>query len=239
MTLFKIVSSIILPSTFILLFLVAGLILYVSKKKGIKLIIIGTTLYLFFSITIVSDLLLYPLEKDYSPLTVEEMQEADTIVLLLGGREANVLRGSEVLRISHLTENKKRIIISGTNPLLETSTEALAVRNFFINRGIPEENIVIEGSSRNTRENVINVVSIVEEDPFFLVTSAYHMNRSLAEFEKLGSNPIPAPTDFKRKGGEYRFIDFIPHSYNLKYSDTAFHEYFGIIYYRLISSSKE
>ncbi len=237
MAFFKVATNSLLPSTFIIIFIVLGFFLFIFKKKssGRVFIVLGVLFYFLFSITPVSDFLLRPLESKYVPLTFEEMQKAEKVVLLLGGREANVLRGSEVLRISHLTGHQKTIIISGTDPLLPTSTEAWAVRNFFIHRGIPEDKIVIEGESRNTRENVINVAKIVEDKPFFLVTSAYHMDRSLREFERLESNPIPAPADFKRKGGSYNVLDFLPDSQNLKRSDIAFHEYFGAVYYRIVS----
>ncbi len=241
MTLFKIATNSLLPSTFILIFIILGSFLFMFKKRtsGRIFIALGVIFYFLFSITPVSDFLLRPLEVKYKPLTFEDMQEANKIVLLLGGREANVLRGSEVLRISHLTEHKKTIIISGTDPLLPTSTEAWAVRNFFIHRGVPEDSIIIEGESRNTRENVMNVVKIVEEKPFFLVTSAYHMDRSIREFNRLGASPLPAPADFKRKGKDYNVLDFFPDSQNLKRSDIAFHEYFGTLYYHIVSFFKE
>ncbi len=193
-------------------------------------------LYFVFSITPVSDLLLSPLEKPHSFLAFEEMKEAQKIVLLLGGRESNVLRGSEVLRIWHLSLEPMKVIISGTDPFVVASDEANAVRAFFTNRGIDTKDIIIEGDSRNTRENVKNVQKIVGEKPFFLVTSAYHMNRSLREFERVGGNPIPAPTDFKRKRvSTYRFPDFLPHVDNLKKSDLAMHEHLGVLYYYLTS----
>jgi len=194
---------------------------------------LGLLLYYLFSTTIVSNFLLSPLENKYSPLGIEDIEKADKMVLLLGGREADVLRGSEVLRISHLRDHQVKIIISGTDPLLPASEEALAVKRFFANRGLAEENIIIEGQSRNTWENIRNVKEIVEEKPFFLVTSAYHMERALKEFEKVGANPIPAPTDFKIKTEKYNALDFLPDAQNLRKSDLAFHEYLGILWYGL------
>lgn len=161
------------------------------------------------------------------------MEKADKVVLLLGGREADVLRGSEVLRISHIRDHEVKIIISGTDPLLPTSEEAVAVKRFFVNRGLEEENIIIEGQSRNTWENIRNVKKIVEGKPFFLVTSAYHMERAIKEFEKVEANPIPAPADFKIKTEEYNALDFLPDAQNLRKSDLALHEYFGILWYGL------
>ncbi len=234
--LLKILQSFLMPSTFVLLFVVLGFLFIKKRKKWAKILFfLGAFFYYFFSITPVSDFLLMPLEEKHGTLSIEEMDRAEKVVLLLGGRESNVLRGSEVLRIWHMTGGRMRIIISGTDPLISASQEATAVRNFFINRGVNPEYITIEGKSRNTRENVINVKEIVGENPFFLVTSGYHMNRALIEFERLGANPIPAPTDFKRKRfPSYMLFDFIPSAQNLRNSDIALHEHIGIIYYRFV-----
>jgi len=211
----------------------AFLLVLKKKKLGKTLIISGILLYYFFSITPIGNLLLSPLENKYSFLKIEDMDKADKAVLLLGGKEADVLRGSEVLRISHLRNQDIKIIISGTDPLLPTSEEALAVKQFFASRGLNEENIIIEGKSRTTWENIRNVKEIVGENPFFLVTSAYHMERAIREFEKVMANPIPVPTDFKIKTEKYNIIDFFPNAQNFRNSNLAFHEYFGILWYNI------
>ncbi len=232
----KVIQSLIMPSTFIFIFIVFGFILLLKKRVwGKRLFVLGIFFYFIFSITPVSDFLLNSLEKSYTPLSAEEIPRANKIVLLLGGRESNVLRGSEVLRIWHLADEEMKVIISGTDPLVPTSEEAQAVRNFFAHRGIKEEDIIIEGRSRNTMENVRNVQKIVGQEPFFLVTSAYHMDRSLSEFRKTGANPLPAPADFKRKiYPTYTFFDFVPNAYSLRNADIAFHEHIGRFYYRII-----
>ena len=237
MLFFKILQQLVLPSSFVLLLILIGLVLLlVSKKKklGKFLVIAGILLYYLFSITPVSNFLLSPLENKYSPLAIEDMEKADKVVLLLGGRESDVLRGSEVLRISYLKNQEVKIIISGTDPLLPTSEEALGLKRFFISRGLKEENIIIEAQSRNTWENIRNVKEIVEDNPFFLVTSAYHMERAKREFEKVEANPIPAPTDFKVKTEKYNALDFLPDAQNLRNSDLAIHEYLGILWYNFI-----
>jgi len=211
----------------------AFLLVLKKKKLGKTLIISGILLYYFFSITPIGNLLLSPLENKYSFLKIEDMDKADKAVLLLGGKEADVLRGSEVLRISHLRNQDIKIIISGTDPLLPTSEEALAVKQFFASRGLNEENIIIEGKSRTTWENIRNVKEIVGENPFFLVTSAYHMERAIREFEKVMANPISVPTDFKIKTEKYNIIDFFPNAQNFRNSNLAFHEYFGILWYNI------
>ena len=237
MLFFKILQQLLLPSSFVLLLVVIGLFFWVvSRRKtlGKVLMLFGILLYYLFSITAVTNYLLSPLENKYSSLETEDIQMADKAVLLLGGSETDVLRGSEILRISHLKNQEVKIIISGTDPLLPTSEEALGVKRFFVSRGLEEENIIIEGQSRNTWENIRNVKEIVEEEPFFLVTSAYHMERAKREFEKVEANPIPAPTDFKIKTERYTALDFFPDARNLRNSDLAVHEYLGILWYNFV-----
>ncbi len=232
----KIIQQALLPSVFVFLLMIAGILL-TSRKKNVKsgrlIAFIGIALYYLFSTAPVSDLLLYPLEREYKTIKIEEIESADKVVLLLGGRESDVLRSSEVLRIVHLTDQRTQVIISGTDPLNPRSEEAVAVRRFFTARGVEASNITIEGKSRNTWENVRNIKEIVGEEPFFLVTSAYHMKRSMKEFEKIGGNPIPAPVDFRRRSS-YSFISYFPSARNLRNADLAIHEYFGIIFYEFL-----
>lgn len=202
---------------------------------------IGIFLYYIFSITPTSNFLLTPLETKYLPLNERDIKKSVITVLLLGGREADILRASEIIRIYNLQISTfnlaPKIIISGTDPLLPTSEEAIGVKKFFVSRGLKEENIIIEGQSRNTLENIKNVQKIVGKEPFFLVTSAYHMERAVKEFKKTEANPIPAPTDFKIKTEKYNLVDFLPNSQNLRNSDLALHEYFGILWYKIKNGS--
>jgi len=228
-----------LPSVFVLVLILIGIILIFRKKRGKLgkiLIILGILFYYLFSITPVADLIISPLEKQYQPVQKGEMAKSDKIVMLLGGKESDVLRASEVLRLYNLqltTYNlQSAIIISGRDPLSPKIEEAKEVKEFLVERGIPAENIILEDKSRNTKESAKNVKEMVSGEPFFLVTSAYHMPRSMESFQKMGANPIAAPADFKIKES-YNILDFFPNAENLRYVDLAFHEYFGILWYRL------
>ena len=235
----KILEMFLLPSVFVLVLILIGIILIFRKKRGKLgkiLIILGILLYYLFSITPVADSIISPLEKQYQPVQKGEMAKSDKIVMLLGGKESDVLRASEVLRLYNLqltTYNlQSAIIISGRDPLSPKIEEAKEVKEFLVERGIPAENIILEDKSRNTKESAKNVKEMVSGEPFFLVTSAYHMPRSMESFQKMGANPIAAPADFKIKES-YNILDFFPNAENLRYVDLAFHEYFGILWYRL------
>lgn len=238
----KILQEFLEPSVFILVLLIIGLIFLFKKKKkaGKILIIIGIILYYIFSITPGADLILKPLESQYQPVQENELGKTNKIVLLLGD---GVLKAGEALRISRSKKQKSlwasedggpeaKIIISGSYPLDPENDEAKRVKKYLIERGIPPGNIILEDKSSNTFESARYVKELVGKQPFFLVTSAYHMPRSVEAFQKMGTNPKPAPTDFKIKG-EYDIFDFFPSPYNLKKTDLAFHEYFGILFYKL------
>ncbi|MDA2921633.1 YdcF family protein [Patescibacteria group bacterium AH-259-L07] len=125
-----------------------------------------------------------------------------------------------------------KIIISGSRPLNPEINEAKKIKIFLTERGIPENNIALEVVSRTTKESAYYIKEMVDNKPFFLVTSAYHMPRSMYIFEKVGTSPIPAPTDFKAEF-IYTIVDIFPHADSLRKSDIAFHEYIGMIYYKI------
>ena len=238
MILSKILQEFLVPSVFVLVLILVGLVLWSKAKRrkiGGMLIILGIVFYYLFSITPVADLIMSPLENQYQSVQKGDLNKADNIVLLLGGRESNVLRGSEVLRLHNLQLTaynlQLTIIISGTDPLNPERKEAEEVKEFLVEWGIPPENIILENKSRNTRESAKNIKELVGEEPFFLVTSAYHMPRAIEVFQKMGMNPLAGPTDFKGEKS-YNILDFFPDAQNLRNTDLAFHEYFGILFYR-------
>ncbi len=241
MLLFKIFQKFLLPSVFVFVLILIGIILVFRKKRGKLgkiLIILGILFYYLFSITPVADLIISPLENQYQPVQKGELNKADIIVLLLGGKEADVLRASEAIRTYtanfQFPNSNFQIIISGTDPINPQRKEAEEVKEFLIERGIPAENIILEDKSKTTKESAQNLKELLAKEPFFLVTSAYHMKRSMETFKKLGFDPIPAPADFKRDGG-YDILDFFPDAQKLRNSDLAFHEYFGILFYKLLA----
>lgn len=233
MILFKILQEFLLPSTFIFVLILIGFYFWRFKKKsGTIIIIVSILLYYILSITPIADLILSPLESQHQLIKSSELDKADKIVLLLGKGEANTLRASEVIRISNIKSQKVRIIISGTSALKTESNISKDIKRYLIGQGIPSENTILDNQSRNTFESAKNIKEMMGQEPFFLVTSAYHMPRSIEAFQKMGTNPIPAPTDFKTEK-DYNILDFFPKSNNLQKSDLAFHEYFGILFYRL------
>lgn len=113
--------------------------------------------------------------------------------------------------------------------------------------GVPEQALWIQDRSQNTREDAEFSKVILNEkriEEIILVTSALHMPRSVALFEKQGFKVIPAPTDFKitqagwenlwKASLESYMIALFPSTENLSSTSVALKEYIGLIIYRFL-----
>lgn len=121
------------------------------------------------------------------------------------------------------------MIFTGYGGTTNTPTAVMNAKLAFA-LGIKEENILINGLPKDTREEAIYTKSIVGDAPFLLVTSATHMPRSMMLFKSLGLNPIAAPTNFY-KTNEEDYFKFNLES--LQRSQIAMHEYLGIIWAKI------
>ena len=86
-------------------------------------------------------------------------------------------------------------------------TDAEVAKEALADVGVPVDRMIFEDKSRNTHENAINAAALVHPKPqekWLLVTSAFHMPRSIASFRKAGWNVYPAPTDYMTSGKLYR-----------------------------------
>lgn len=88
-----------------------------------------------------------------------------------------------------------RLILSG-GPGFEVVPNAEVVAAVARELGVAEEDLIVRGKPRDTREEALSVREIVGTSPFVLVTSAAHMPRAMRVFEAAGLHPVPAPTDF-------------------------------------------
>lgn len=85
----------------------------------------------------------------------------------------------------------RKIVISGGVGRLLTSgrPEADDLASVMVMAGVPREHIVIENTSANTHENAVNVKNLLADVPgerCLLITSAFHMRRARACFDKVG-----------------------------------------------------
>jgi uncharacterized SAM-binding protein YcdF (DUF218 family) len=118
----------------------------------------------------------------------------------------------------------------------DRETEAEAAGRLFRMTGLDMSRIALEDRSRNTRENAIYTKPLVEIRPgerWVLVTSAFHMPRSIACFRAVGLDLDAYPVDFRTQGGRTDYWrPFSRFSDALRMIDLAAREWIGIFAYR-------
>lgn len=98
----------------------------------------------------------------------------------------------------------------------------------------------IETSSRNTAENAVYAHQLISEQRIILVTNAMHMARAREMFERAGFTVVPAPVEFSvYPSAGASVFDYIPCVDGLAESESALHEYLGILWYRLRYSAAD
>ncbi len=204
----------------------------------------------------VSNYLVKSLEWQYLPLS--KIPQAEAIVIL-GGATRNV---SFPRVIPDLSDRGDRLLYGaklyqdGLAPLIIVSggriqwfgggdSEAQDMAEILKLVGIPSKAIILEPNSLNTYQNAAYTKKILQEkgiNKILLVTSAFHMPRSLAIFKKQGINAIPVATDFLISKQELSQINYsiesqilslIPSTEHLDRTTLVMKEYIGTFIYRM------
>ena len=233
------------PGIFIVLLVGFGIWFLLKKqwKAGMVNLSIGIFMWLL-SISPVADTMIRGLESDFK---IPENPRGDVIILLGGGAYDNApdLTGvgapsEEMLaRLVAAVRLQKRldvpVIISGGAVFKGRKPEALIVKRFLIDLGVPDKKVIIEDKSRDTIENAKYTAEMCKRYGFkrpILVTSAYHMKRSVMSFKKVNMDVISFPSNFKTwKIKKYRWESYLPNSLGGSY--TAMHEYLGLLFYKI------
>lgn len=113
-------------------------------------------------------------------------------------------------------------------------SEAVRAQGFFDSMGLTAKQVQYEAASRNTYENAVLSAQLPGVDitrPWLLVTSAWHMPRSMATFTKAGWNVTPYPVDF-RTGNDTPWTDYSL-TQGVAHWQLALHELLGLLAYRM------
>ena len=254
----KTLGVMVLPTNLMIGASVLGLALLATRLAwlGRKLLIASIFLLVVCGFSPVGNLLLYPLEDRFPPWDAAH-GAPDGIVLLGGGIEPDpsAARGEAVFSssagrliaaaaLAHRYPNL-RIVYSGGNSSVigDTSVKeadyAVAV---FENQGISRDRLTLERQSRNTFENAEFSKAVAMPKPgerWLLVTSAFHMPRSIGVFRKGGFQVEAYPTDW-RVGGRADLVQFSAVSVaGLWHTDLALREWMGLLAYWLSGKSSE
>ena len=254
----KLLPLLVYPLGLACLILILVLILEQHKKWRRGLLIAALALLWLGSNRWVSFGLARSLEwRDLPPNTTPQ---AEVIVLLGGGTEsADYPRpmteinsaGDRVLYAAKLFQEGAApyILLSGGNLDYSSArgdTPAGEMAELLALIGVPEEAIWLQPQSQNTYEDAVFSAELLNEKEItevILVTSAMHMPRAKALFEKQGISVIPAPVDFtiteqnwqsvfRPTPGEF-LIHLLPNQSALGLTTTVLKEYLGLWVYSL------
>jgi uncharacterized SAM-binding protein YcdF (DUF218 family) len=100
--------------------------------------------------------------------------------------------------------------------------------------GIARDRILEISDPRDTEQEAVAIHAISQGAPVALVTSAWHMPRSVALCRRAGFDPIACPSDFFARPPELRFTDFLTWNLGgLERSTKAIYERIGATWSRL------
>ncbi len=146
----------------------------------------------------------------------------------------------QALDLYHKGYIDKIVISSGSGSLLNQDIkEADFLKHYLLLTGFPEKDLIIENQSRNTFENAKNTHQKLKDASYssciLLITSASHMRRAKACFERQGFEVKAYPTD--RYAGPRKWNLghlLIPYPSTLYKWNFLIHEITGIIAYKLV-----
>jgi uncharacterized SAM-binding protein YcdF (DUF218 family) len=250
------------PFGIIVVLLAAGVLLSLTRRRrraGFGLLFLGAALYLLCTATPLAELAIGNLERPYLPLqTVDPSSGVDRIVILSGyGVDhpatpvTSNLAGETTCRVAegirlYRQLPKSKIVVSGG--ILRKGDQPIArqMADFIVAMGISPDDVLVEGRSRNTYENLVEVQPIVGSNPFILVTSACHLRRAMAIAHKLGMRPVAAPAciwtlqqfppGIPWSTWTFKVVKSFacPSVARLGALQLAYHEYVGFVWYRLL-----
>ena len=254
-TLSKTVGYLLLPSNFLIGLGVLGAILLLTRfaRAGRMLMVTALVLLAICAFSPLGNFLLYPLEQRF-PKWDGSRGEPDGIIVLGGPIDADLSAAHGVTvttsasdriiggaTLAHRYPNARLVYTGGSANLLSNDArEADYATALFQGLGIPKSRLTMERQSRNTKENAEFSKQVVKPKPgerWLLVTSAYHMPRSIGLFRTAGFAVEAYPVDWKTGTKEDLFKYYVVASGGLQLVDAAVREWMGLIAYRIRGST--
>ncbi len=244
------------PSNAIALLCLVGAALWLLQRRraGIRVLLVGVALLVVFGFSPLSNILLLSLSERF-PAWQSDGREPDGIIVLGGAIDSQVSAARGAIELDSSAERilamlqlarqfpHARIVFSGGSgrlietPVAEAPFAARLLQQFDLDGG----RVVLDSASRTTSENaefVRHLVGANSAGRWLLVTSAFHMPRSVGVFRAAGFDVEAYPVDWRTRGWTDVTKPFSKLSAGLARSDVAVHEWVGLLIYWLAGHSK-
>lgn len=246
----KVIWKIVSPDNLYLILLSLTILMLASRyqqsaKKWLLWLLLLAWLVAVFP---VGNWLYYPLEKQFDAQP-QLPQKVDGIIVLGGSVIPSLSQYWNQLETNRHHERlsqfillakqypNARLVFSGGNAGLTDGLpgEAGQVKDYFIQSGIPEHRLLMEDKARNSYENALlskRLIQPVMGEKWILITSAYHMPRSVGIFCQQGWPVIPYPVDHASQPDELFIPDFRLADHAADFVEAS-HEWIGLLAYYL------
>jgi uncharacterized SAM-binding protein YcdF (DUF218 family) len=244
----KTFGLLLLPTNFLVALGLLAALLLLTRFAGVgrRLLVVVIVLFAIAGLSPLGNVLLHPLESRF-PVWDASKGAPDGIVVLGGPIDADVsvahgmpvtVGGADrLIQAAALARRypNARVLFTGgsANLLSNDAKEADFAAEILTSLGVAKDRLILERLSRNTYENAVFSKAIVTPkagERWLLVTSAYHMPRSVGLFRKVGFPVEPYPVDW-RVGDVFDFDGVVIQG--LRRTDIAVREWMGLIAYRL------
>lgn len=240
----KILAFVASPATWIVGLFIAYLIVKHPKKKK-RLLIAGISATIFFTNPFMATTLLKAWEKEPIPITTLEKHDIGIVftgMTLKGYTPADRVyfdkSSDRILMAVHLYKAHKidQILITGGKGQIlgDDEGETPVLHRFLLMLGIPDSAIILEPTADNTYQNALYAKALVDgkNKKCILITSAFHMRRSMACCKKVGLEVTSFPVDYRTRAAFHSIGDVvIPSSISLYQWRTLLHEWIGYFSY--------
>lgn len=244
----KILAFFVRPLTWIIALFLLSLL---TKRKKLKkwTAISGVALLAFFSNQYISNRMM--LLWEYEPVPIESLDSYDVGIVFSGVTRSDKFPQDRVYfnqgadRITHTLQlyrqgKIKHILVTGGLGFQqeEVNTAAQRLKSFLEMAGVPESAITVENDAVNTYENAMKSKEILFRDfpnqKYLLITSSFHMRRSLLCMNKQGVEVTPFPAGFLTGRSTLNFDDlFIPKSEAIDRWERLIKELVGMATYKV------
>ena len=242
----NLLAAFLLPPLNLLLISISGLMLWYRYPK-IARILLGSSVAILWvlSTPTIAESMLRSLETPYQAL--DKQRTAEAIVVLGGGSyfnapeySADTVSSASLQRLRYASKLYKEfnipVMLSGGTPAGTGLTEARQMKAV-LDEELGARTQWLEEESSNTFESAQNSYRILHQQGIsriYLVTHAWHMQRSMQAFKIAGFEVIAAPTMFTTYH-QNGLLAWIPSASALHESQIYLHEIIGINWYRLKS----
>lgn len=253
----KTLGTALLPINLLVELGILSLVLMATRFAALGRKLAATTLVLLAlaAFSPLGNLLLYPLESRF-PAWDPSRGAPDGIIVLGGSVDTDLSKAHRTSVVARAADrmlapaelarrypDARIVFTGGTANLLSTDArEADYSAPILENLGIPKARLILERDSRNTWENAMFTKQLVAPKPgerWLLVTSAFHMPRSMGIFRKAGFDVEAYPVDWRMGGREDLFSFTNMGADGLGRTEVAMREWIGLVAYRLMGRTGE